>query len=536
MKFTPLDRLGIATSLVSALLGTPVVAQPAPVVLTQISGYRVVGNTLLPQEVVLSVVEGRVGSLSFADIQKTAQLLQAKYREHGYGAVIVQVPDQTLSQGVVQLEVVEGRLSQVQVTGNQQFSRDNILNSLPALQLRMTPSLFELDRQLLMVNENPAKSVRVVFQPGEKHGQVEAMAIVEEQPLQRWTWSLDNSGSDSTGNYRMSLGYQHANIDDLDSSLNVRAVTSPTDPSRVGVVSASLKQPLYGYGVFLESSALTSTMRNAPTQTPVGDLRFSGEGNSVGVRAIWLVPSLGETKQQVSAAIENRSYTNRCSLGTFGASGCGSAGVSIDVKPLTLAYSVQKAGHWSAALQWVRNLPWSGKSADDTLFNAARSKARSDYHYVRYSVNGAVPVVSSWTAVARLEGQWSQQPLVGAEQFGAGGANSVRGYPERVLSGDSGAVASVEMRAPWGFWSAEGAGESNVLLGLFVDAGHVAFQGGGSCATGRAYCDIWSVGAGGLWRASPRTLLRADVGRAGEAAVDTKAGDWSLHVNLSHSF
>lgn len=533
MNFHSIARTCVALPLVLSLLSAPVAAQQDSMA-TQITGYRVIGNTLLSPDEVLSVVEGRVGRMGFADIQKTAQLLQAKYRERGYGAVIVQVPDQTLSQGVVQLEVVEGKLSQVQVTGNQQFSRANVLHSLDTLQLKTTPSLISLDRQLLMVNENPAKTVRVVFQPGEKHGQVEAMAIVEEQPVERWNLSFDNSGSDATGNYRLSLGYLHANVDDRDTQFTARAVTSPTDPSQVAIASASLKRPLYARSTFVELSALASSTRNTPTQTGAGELRFSGQGSSVGARGIWLVPVLGETKHQLSAGVESRSYTNTCSLGSFGAAGCGSAGASVDVMPFTLGYLLQKPGHWNAAAHWIRNLPWTPQTSDDTRFHAARSKARSDYQFLRYSFNGSFAVMGAWSAMARLEGQWSDQPLVGAEQFGAGGANSVRGYPERVISGDAGAAASLELRAPWGFW--RGTGESDVMMGLFADAGHVALQGGGSCATGKAYCDIWSVGAGGLWRASPRTLVRADLGRAGEAAADTKAGDWSLHVNLTHNF
>lgn len=529
------QRIPVLVVTVGVLLGLlqPVHAQ---VPLAEVTGYRIVGNSLLSADELLEVVEGKVGKLGFADIQKTAQVLQARYRAAGYGAVIVQVPDQTLANGVVRLEVIEGKLSQVQVTGNQQFTRSNVLKSLPALQLAATPSLFSLDRELLMVNENPAKAVRVVFQPGEKHGQVEAMAIVDEQPVERWNLSFDNSGSESTGLYRLSLGYLHANVGDSDAVFNARAVTSPTDPSQVAIATGNLKWPLYPHRTFVELSALASNTRNTPTQTGAGELRFSGQGSSVGARALWLVPSLGEYKQQLSAGVESRSYTNNCSLGSFGAAGCGSAAASVDVLPLAVGYAVQKGGQWSGVVQWVRNLPWTPTTSDDARFNMARNKAASNYQFLRYSLNGAVPLTTVVSAVGRLEGQWSEKPLVSAEQFGAGGANSVRGYPERVLSGDSGAVASLELRAPWGFWKTTGEAEPDVLLGLFADAGHVALQGGGTCATGHAFCDIWSVGVGSIWRASPRTMLRTDVARAGEAAADTKAGDWSVHVNLTHNF
>ena len=523
----------MAVALISLVTPLSVVAEEMR---TKVTAYQVLGNTILSDLEILDVVGGRQGQLSFSDIQKTAQALQAKYRAAGYGAVVVQVPDQTLSGGLVRLEVIEGKLSQVQVTGNSQFSKSNVLRSLPALKLSMTPSLFALDRQLLMVNENPAKSARVVFQPGEKTGQVEALAIVEEQPVERWSFSFDNSGSDATGNYRTSLGYLNANVRDSDAVLNAKAVTSPTESSQVGIVSGNLKLPIYNHNTFIELSALASSTKNTPTNTAAGELRFSGQGASAGVRGIWLVPVLGEYKQQLSAGIESRSYTNNCSLGSFGSAGCGSAAASVDVLPLTLGFAVQKVGQWNGGVQWVNNLPWTPSTSDDVRFNKARNKARSNYQFLRYSLAGTLPVTTVWSVAGRLEGQWSEQALVSAEQFGAGGANSVRGYPERVLSGDSGAVASLELRAPWGFWRSAGDTDGDVLLGLFADAGHVAWQGGGTCTTGRPFCDIWSLGVGSLWRATPRTMVRADVARAGEAAADTKVGDWSVHVNLTHSF
>ena len=46
---------------------------------------------------------------------------------------------------------------------------------------------------------------------------------------------------------------------------------------------------------------------------------------------------------------------------------------------------------------------------------------------------------------ARLDGQWSDEPLIPGEQFGIGGARSVRGYEEREASGDSGFFVSAEL-------------------------------------------------------------------------------------------
>jgi hemolysin activation/secretion protein len=518
-----------------ALLGCTVsVAYAQPV--AQVRAYSVVDNTLLPQATIDAILADRTGALSFSDIQKSAQLLQEAYRQAGYGAVVVQVPEQTLSTGVVKLEVVEGRLSHVSVTGLNIFDKENILNSLPALQLKATPQLHALDRELLMANESPGKSTRVVFQPGEKRGEIEALAIVEEHLPLKWQATLDNTGNAATGSYRVTLSYQNTNVANTDTVLSLRATTSPDDTSQVGLLSASLRVPLYSYRTFLEWSAMVSNTKNSPNITPAGELRFSGEGASMGVRAIWMVPTLSEYKQQASIGIESRRSKNTCSLGSFGAAGCGTAAASVDVFPMTLGYGVQKPGSWVGAVQWVKSLPLDPAGSDDAHFAAVRPGAKSDYGYLKANGQGVLGLTERWSLAWRVEGQASTQALVSAEQFGVGGASSVRGYQERALFGDSGAAASVELRTPVASWFDTKDTAPDLTVAVFADAAQVSNQRGTACTTGNTQCYIESVGTSLSWRPTAQSSVRADVGRAGSALGNTPVGNWYLHFSMNHSF
>ncbi|HEV2453962.1 MAG TPA: POTRA domain-containing protein [Verrucomicrobiae bacterium] len=57
-------------------------------------------------------------------------------------------------------------------------------------------------------------------------------------------------------------------------------------------------------------------------------------------------------------------------------------------------------------------------------------------------------VLDQWTTLFRLDGQWASEPLISPEQFGAGGVNSVRGYPEGDVFGDDGWHVSLEEQTP----------------------------------------------------------------------------------------
>lgn len=533
-------RSVVASARASFYVVTALLSQAAwcDVQYAEVDRFEVVGNSILTQTRVDQVLSGLTGRVSLENIQIAAQRLQDAYRLAGYGAVVVQVPEQTLTNRVLRLEVIEGKLSQIQVAGLRAFTRQNVLASLPALKPDQTPLLAELDSELLMVNENPAKSVRVVFQPGEKKAQVEALVVVEEQAVERWQFGLDNTGNDATGKYRASASYQNANFAGGDQVLGLRYITSPSDISQVSILSTTYRVPLYAQKTFLEWSLLSSNTRNAPNQTPAGELRFSGEGLSVGARAIWTLQSLTELKHQASIGLESRSYRNTCSLGTFGAAGCGTAAASVDVFPLTLGYSIQKPGQLQANVSLVTNLPVQRAGADAD-FNASRPGAVSRYSLLRANAIGLLPVSQDWALSWRTELQASDQALVTAEQIGAGGANSVRGYAERALAGDSGATASVEVRTPLTLFSSKTPdgqeSAQNLFVSVFLDAGTVSNQLGTNCAAGKTSCSLWGSGIGVLWRPGKNTTLRIDAARAGEQVGDTQAGDWRLHFSLNHT-
>jgi len=67
---------------------------------------------------------------------------------------------------------------------------------------------------------------------------------------------------------------------------------------------------------------------------------------------------------------------------------------------------------------------------------------------LRPSFSQDIYLFPSWKTSVRTDGQWASEPLVSNEQFGAGGVNSVRGYHEGEVFGDSGWHASLEQDTP----------------------------------------------------------------------------------------
>jgi hemolysin activation/secretion protein len=105
-------------------------------------------------------------------------------------------------------------------------------------------------------------------------------------------------------------------------------------------------------------------------------------------------------------------------------------------------------------------------------FDYKRYNAPDDYMYLRGTFEQRQSLPFGTAIDLRLSGQYSDVPLVSNEQFGVGGADTVRGYLESITLGDRGGVAALELRSPnWGFGSHPA--DNHVGLFAFYDAGTV---------------------------------------------------------------
>lgn len=220
------------------LLATVAAAQTV-----RVSGYQVNGNTLLDPKAVDAVLMPLLGERTLPELQHAAAAVQALYAREGWGAVVAWLPPQSGQGGLITINVVEGKVSAVNVVGATRTPADRVKATLPALRVGTTPRLRDLDAQLRIANENPARQVQVLLKPGREPGQAEAELQVQERPLQQFMLGLDNTGNERTGDYRASLAWQHASISGHDDILGAQLQLSPTEPQRVRVLSTGYRLP-----------------------------------------------------------------------------------------------------------------------------------------------------------------------------------------------------------------------------------------------------------------------------------------------------
>ena len=515
--------------------------QEATAVRVHISDFVVTGNNLLPEARLQETLAPFKGERTLAELKQAAQAVQDLYAQAGFGAVIAYLPEQSGPPGQATIAVLEGRIVRIVVSGNKQYTEGNILASLPLLKEGLTPQVQKIDAQIQLANENAGKQVSVSLEPGLKQGEVLATVQVQEQPASRWTLSADNTGNASTGRLRTSLGYANAALWDLDHSVSLQYQTSPEKPSRVQVISGSYRIPLYEIGAALDAFAAHSNVDGGTSTTAAGPLQFSGRGKVMGLRFTDYLLRRGEVDQRLILGADQREYLNNCAITGLPDGACGSAGASVTVHPISVEYTAQtsSADRRGLALRFnvsfARNINVGGRFGAPSDFDTVREGATPNYTAWRSGLFGTLPMPGDWQLQGRVNGQWTADALVPGEQFGIGGAVSVRGYEEREIVGDSGFAGSFELFSP-DFAPRFGAGTGTSARALaFIDGGHVSNHRGLPCLGSQTNCTLASAGLG-LRLGGPAWQVQADLARAAKSSTQTRRGDYRLHFQAGYSF
>jgi hemolysin activation/secretion protein len=359
------------------------------------------------------------------------------------------------------------------VTGNKYFDTGNIRRSLPSLKEGETPNSRALADNLRAANESPVKQARVVLRPSTQPNEVDAKVEVEDESPWRVFSTLDNTGTDDTGRTRLGVGLQHANLFNRDHVATVQYITSPEKQDQVSIYSLGYRLPLYDLGDSIDLFAGYSDVDAGTTQTPAGPLQFSGQGTVYGARYNLLFARHGEFEHKLIFGADYRIYENVCSVGGFGAAGCGAAGADVRVHPVSLSYAGQltnPSDQMSFYATVARNIP-GGTDGEEEDLALSRPNAVEDYTILRYGLNIGKASTSDWQVRLRMDAQYTEDALIQGEQFGIGGWNSVRGFLEREVASDRGFSASLEFYTP--NIAPRRIGIDNLRLLVFYDAGMV---------------------------------------------------------------
>lgn len=443
-------------------------AQEAVDIRFPVRSYTVEGNTLLAQPELDKLLQPFTGdNKNFGDVQQALDALENRYRAAGFSAVQVLLPEQELNQGVVKLRVIEAHIGNIFTEGNEYFDDENIRYSLPHLAEGSTPNARTVARNLRIINESPAKNAQVTLKSTDQEDTIDAEVKVAEEKAWKAFISLDNSGTKETGKGRANFGYQHANLWNSDHVLTLQYVTSTSKPEDVGIFSAGYRIPFYQINKTLDVfAAYADTSASTALSIPglggaagvASSISSSGKVRIFGARLNHYFERLGNYEHKISVGLDYRDFMNASSSLIVG-------GLPVHrdytLMPVSLGYDGSWKGDGYEAGFYTSlssNIPGAGKNEDASFKNAkpcsagaggvALSCVDTDYRVLRYGINYAKALPKDWQFRAMLNGQFTPDALMPGEQFGLGGAASVRGFNERERANDNGYQANLEIYTP----------------------------------------------------------------------------------------
>jgi hemolysin activation/secretion protein len=489
--------------------------------------FDVEGNTLLdPADIARLLAPWTGAQRDFGDVQRALEALESAYHARGYSVVQVALPEQELNGGVVRLQVLETRLGKVRVTGQHYFDEANIRRSLPALREGSTPDLPRISDSLKQANENPAKKVTLKLQSGERDDEVDAVIDVADERPWSGTVNLDNTGTSDTGRTHAGVVLQNANLWGQDHVLSLQYTTTLEDPSKVSVYGVGYHLPLYASGDSLDFFGSYSDVDSGTVAAGVFDLAVSGKGAVFGARYNQHLGQLAGGDQRLVYGLDYKAYKNNVVL--LGEN----LGNDVTVHPLGLSWLgswTLAAGTANLSLGVLHNIP-GGARGSQADFTQARAGASAHYSVLRFAANLNQAWRGDWQTRLILNGQYSNDALIPGEQFGAGGATSVRGFDERLVSEDSGVTGNAELYTP--SLCANPRWQCRMLA--FYDSAYLSR----SHALAGEIASITIASAGIGWRVQFRSNvnLQADYGHVTHAGA-TGTGDRNrLHFRLGLTY
>jgi hemolysin activation/secretion protein len=442
----------------SAPASAPGSAAPAaPQRLFPILEYRVEGNTVLSRVDIERAVTPYMGiKKSIRDVETARQNLEKVYHSHGYQTVLVNIPPQEVSSGIVRLAVVEASVGRLEIKGSRYHSLELIRSTVAQLAPGTTPDFNAVQKELADVNHSADLHVTPVLRASTTPGKVDVDLDVEDTLPLHGELELNNRYSANTAQLRLVADVSYANLFQSDQSASLQYQVAPQNSDNAQVGSFSYVIPTQNGPVF----ALYAVHSDSNIAA-VGALDVVGKGNIFGLRVIEPLESTSPTfYHNFTAGIDYKDLQQNVELQ-------GAAAIQTPARytPFTLDYNATWLGAGAASKDQAMAATTGGRSSttfeasvsflvrflggtDAAQFAAKRYDADPNYIIVHPSLVRQQVLPGAWSLVGKIDGQVASGPLISSEQYAGGGVDSVRGYTEAERLGDNGARASLELRTP----------------------------------------------------------------------------------------
>ena len=338
-------------------------------------------------------------------------------------------------------------VTELVITGNKRHSEAEIKRLVPEA-TRPLVRTGKLSRQLSLLNDGQVMRIDSAFTPiGDDEYRL--TLVVEEIKNDKFAISVNNTGNKYTGDWRMALSWMNTDISRNGDALGIAYTTSPdehiSDVQQVGLTYKTIF-PNSGDSMFFAYSYSNVDMGEIVNFGPL-TIEAPGKGHTASLHYQRNLFFSRARRQILDFGFDYKKYENAQSY-LFRALGVPNIDNenNYDVGTFSTTYydvtrNERDAFSWNVG--WAVNL--LGNKDD---YNRVRWDSDRDFHIFRFGAGYQYTTKNDWIFNLAAGAQWTPNDLVQSEQFGAGGLGSVRGFKERVATGDNGVGGSFEIYTP----------------------------------------------------------------------------------------
>lgn len=476
-----------------------------------VKAIRVTGNTVFSEaeiEAVTKPYENR--NLTTEDLERLRLALTLLYINNGYitsGAVI---PDQDVEDGVIQLQIIEGALSRIDVEGTNWFRR-GYLSDRVALGTRPPLKLEPIQERLQLLQRDPRiERINAELRPGDQRGEsVLQLKVKEANPWKAWL-EFNNYQTPTVGAERGLMTLAHYNV------------TGHGDPFSITyggsrgvhpIIDTSYTLPINRYDTTFTASYRRNDFLVVDDRFRVLDLNSESEIIGFTLRH----PVYRTLSDELAVAMTGEHLYNKIT-----------SAFDLPGQPFLFIPGASNTGVSTvSALRFIQE--YQHRTASSVI--ALRSRVSVGFDVLGATINSRdattaageplpsgrfvswlaqvqavkrLDYLGGWQILGRLDLQLSNNRLFPLEQIPLGGRFSVRGYRENTFVRDNGFLASLESRIPLLKYAS---GEDMVQFAQFVDVGRSWMSRGRT----HDLQTLASVGLGIRWNVLPRDRARFEL-------------------------
>ena len=359
----------------------------------------------------------------------------------GYITTRVQIGEQDLTTGTLEITVVPGRVGKVRFA--EEGQKGSWWTAFPTKSGRIL-NLRDLEQGLEQMKRVPSQDVEMDLAPGEKPGETDVVIKLQKKKAWRVTLSSDDSGSKSTGRYQGTIS---GSLDNPLQHNDLFSYSFTTDLDKHGELRGSRNHSYHysmplGYWTFSFGSYPSSYHQTV--EGKYSNFKMSGESQNYNVKAQWVVFRDQDRKITLDASINRK----------FSKSFLEELELEAQRKNHTyIDFGASLRKNFSTGLADIRiggkrGLRWLGAFGDLGLPDEPTFEyviGTLDINLVQQFKFKNIPMKYSMD----FRGQATESKLYGSEWFSIGNRYSVRGFDgEYTLSAENGFYVRNELGIP----------------------------------------------------------------------------------------